>query len=670
DEGYRLDASGGRVLIEGESPAGAFYGLQTLRQILSADAAGRVRVASVHVEDAPRFPYRGMHLDVGRHFFPVAFVKRYIDLLARYKMNRFHWHLTEDQGWRIQIDAYPKLTSIGSCRAETIVERNFDPYVGDGQPYCGYYTKDEIRDVVAYAGERFVTVVPEIEMPGHSLAALAAYPEFSCAGGPFEVGTRWGVYEDIYCPSEATFEFLEGVLGEVLEMFPGEYVHIGGDEAPKSTWEASPLAQEIIRSEGLADEHELQSYFIRRVETFLGGRGRKLIGWDEILEGGLAPEATVMSWRGTAGGIAAARLGHDVIMTPTSHMYFDFYQGNPDYEPLAIGGFLPLERVYAFEPVPDALSEAQAVHVLGGQANVWTEYMKTPDHVEYMAYPRGLALAEVLWSPRDARDWDSFARRLPRELRHLDRLGVNYRLPDVTGLERDRLTLQPDANVDLGVPLLDARIRYTLDGAEPDTSSPLYSGPFALDLRNGPVTVRARAFLEDGRATAPAAATFRQAILRAPDLADTGADLASGLSRAAYEGRFESVEELETAAAIRRSTVVAAGLDGSEPAEQFGLAFEGYIRVPKDGVYEFELTSDDGSRLTIGSEVVVDHDGLHGMSTKVGQVALRRGVHAFSLMFFQAGGGVGLELRVRPPQAVEFSRIPEDWLFHDRDRQR
>jgi hexosaminidase len=668
-ESYRLEATDGRILIEAGDPAGAFYGLQTLRQLLSLDERGRVRSSAVRVEDSPRFRYRGMHLDVARHFFSVEFVKRYIDLLASYKMNRFHWHLTEDQGWRIQIDAYPRLTSIGSCRAETIVERNFDPYIGDGTPYCGYYTKDEIREVVAYAADRFVTVIPEIEMPGHSLAALAAYPELSCGGGPFKVGTRWGVFEDIYCPSEETFAFLETVLAEVLELFPSEYIHIGGDEAPKRAWEESPVAQEVIRREGLADEHELQSYFIRRIEAFLSGHGRKLIGWDEILEGGLAPDATVMSWRGTAGGIAAAQQGHDVIMTPTSHMYFDYYQGDPEYEPLAIGGFLPLQRVYGFEPVPDALSADEAVHVLGGQANVWTEYMKTPDHVEYMAYPRAIALAEVLWSPRHARDWASFADRLARELWRLDRLGVNYRLPDVTGLERDRLALEPVTALALGVPLSGARITYTLDGSDPDSHSTRYTGPFELDLSDGPVTVSARAYARDGRATAPATATFRHAVLRAPDL-DSGDGLLTGLSRAYYQGSFDSVAQLQNARASGQSTALTVELSGAEAPEHFALVFEGYIRIPEAGLYEFELGSDDGSRLTIGTEIVVDHDGLHGMSSLIGQSALGHGFHRFTLEYFQAGGGLGLELRVRPPGASQSREIPADWLYRNEARRR
>ncbi|MEX2608932.1 MAG: beta-N-acetylhexosaminidase, partial [Gemmatimonadota bacterium] len=318
DESYRLDVNGRRVLLAAASPAGLFRGTQTLLQLVTRSADGGASVPAVRITDAPRFPYRGMHLDVGRHFFPPEFIRKYIDLLALYRFNVFHWHLTEDQGWRIEIDAYPRLTQVGARRAET---------TGDGTPYGGYYTKEEISDVVAYAAARHITIIPEIEMPGHALAALAAYPELACTAGPFEVGTRWGVFEDVLCPHERTFEFLETVLAEVMALFPSPYIHIGGDEAPKRRWRESPVAQEVMRREGLADEDELQSWFIRRIERFLNAHGRRLIGWDEILEGGLAPNATVMSWRGMAGGIEAARQGRDVVMTPTSHAYFDYLQG-------------------------------------------------------------------------------------------------------------------------------------------------------------------------------------------------------------------------------------------------------------------------------------------------------------------------------------------------------
>lgn len=439
DEGYTLEVDDEGVRIRAAAPAGIFYGLQTLRQLMPStleDSTQRGEVTAAHVDgvrilDRPRFAYRGMHLDVARHFFPVEFIEKYLDLMALYKFNRFHWHLTEDQGWRIDIERYPRLTEVGAWRKETMVAKNFDPYIGDGTPYGGFYTQDEVRRIVQYAADRFITIVPEIEMPGHSTAALAAYPELACTPGPFEVATTWGVFEDIYCPKEETFEFLEGVLTEVMALFPGEYIHIGGDEAPKRRWRESPVAQEVIRREGLADEEELQSWFIRRIERFLGEHGRRLIGWDEILEGGLPPDATVMSWRGMQGGIEAAREGHDVIMTPGSHVYFDHYQAPPESEPLAIGGNSPLDKVYGFEPVPPELTPAQAAHVIGAQANVWTEYMKTTDHVEYMVFPRMLALSEVVWSPREARDWTSFTTRLRDELRRLDALRVNYRRPEL-----------------------------------------------------------------------------------------------------------------------------------------------------------------------------------------------------------------------------------------------
>ena len=384
-----------------------------------------------------------MHLDVGRHFFDVAFIKRYIDTMSRYKFNYFHWGLTQDQGWRIEIKKYPKLTSVGAWRSETILEKNFDPYIGDGIRHGGFYTQDDVRDIVAYASERFVTVIPEIELPGHSMAAIAAYPELGCTGRVFEVPTRWGVKSDIYCPSEATFTFLTDVLAEVITLFPGKYIHIGGDEVPKVQWEESDLAQQVIAREGLKDEHELQSYFVRRIESFLNANGKSLVGWDEILEGGLAPNATVMSWRGMIGGIEAARQGHDVIMTPTSHAYFDYYQSDSESEPLAIGRrsrTLPLDSVYAFEPVPTELDPAEAEHILGAQGNVWTEYISTPEHAEYMAYPRAIALAEVVWSQKHNRNIDSFHRRLLGNLPHLQALRVNYRIPEIA--------LEPDLEVE------------------------------------------------------------------------------------------------------------------------------------------------------------------------------------------------------------------------------
>jgi hexosaminidase len=647
-EGYKLEVGPNSVTISASAGAGLFYGLQTLRQLIgppSGTNAGTSgwSIPAVHVEDRPRFVYRGMHLDVGRHFFPVEFVKKYIDLLAMYKMNTFHWHLTEDQGWRIEIEKYPRLTQVGAFRKETILARNFDPYIGDRKPYGGYYTQDEVREVVAYASRRYVNVIPEIEMPGHSSAALAAYPELACTEGPFEVATVWGVHQDIFCPSEQTFAFLEDVLTEVLELFPSRYIHIGGDEAPKRRWQESDFAQEVIRREGLADEHELQSYFIRRIERFLLANGRRLIGWDEILEGGLAPQATVMSWRGTTGGIEAARQGHDVIMTPTSHVYFDYYQGDPLYEPLTIGGYTPLEKVYSFEPVPDELTSEEAKHVLGAQGNVWTEYMKTPQYVEYMVFPRMLALSEVVWSPAQARDWNRFASSLTTHFHLLDGYRVNYRVPSVAGLERDRITLDDRVTVALSSPLPESRIRYTTDGSDPTEGSPLYAGPFDLPVDEDGVQVSARAFLHNGKASPLRSARFARASLR-PSAELESAALAPGLRYAYYEAQVSSVDQLRHQSPVREGAAREVGFQGSECEQSFGLEFAGYVRAPTSGVYTFYLRSDDGSELRIGGAIVVDNDGYHGAAEETGTVALEAGYHPVTVRYFQASGGKTLSL--------------------------
>lgn len=411
-EGYRLEVSPERVLLLGP-PAGLCRGVQTIRQLLADN-----RIPAVRIEDRPRFDWRGLHLDVGRHWFPVEDVKRYIDLLAFFKMNRFHWHLTEDQGWRIEIKQYPKLTSIGSRRSESPKPGARND--GDGTPYGGFYTQDEIREVVQYASERFISIVPEIELPGHAQAAIAAYPELGNTGKQLEVRTRWGVSKHVFNVEDSTFTFIENVLDEVLGLFPGEFIHIGGDECPKDEWKASPAAQARMKAEGLENEDELQSWFIRRVETHLNGKGRRLIGWDEIKEGGVAPNAAVMIWRSWAFKADEGAQGHDLVMSPNSHCYFDYYQGPAEQEPEAIGGFLPLSKVYSFEPVPEEFGPEDAAHVLGGQGNLWTEYMPTMDHVLTMAYPRGAALAEVLWTPPDLRDYDDFLARWSEVSRILD----------------------------------------------------------------------------------------------------------------------------------------------------------------------------------------------------------------------------------------------------------
>ena len=445
-EGYSLISDKNGVEIIGNSPIGTFYGMQTLIQLLPTEKSNSLAIASVTVKDEPRFAYRGAMLDVGRHFFSVAFVKKYIDYLALHKSNYFHWHLTEDQGWRIEIKKYPKLTEIGSKRNGSIVGR-YPGKGSDNTPEGGFYTQEEVKDIVKYASDRFITVIPEIEMPGHSSAAIAAYPELSCfpnektnlpdnmisdrskqemANGRNKiVQETWGVHADVFVPTENTFKFLEDVLDEVIALFPSKYIHIGGDEAPKDAWKKSEFCQQMIKEKGLKDEHGLQSYFIQRIEKYVNGKGRTIIGWDEILEGGLAPNAIVMSWQGEAGGIAAAKENHHVIMTPGSHVYLDHSQTKNEKE-VTIGGFLPLETVYGYEPIPKELNEQQAKYVMGAQGNVWTEYMANPAKVEYMIFPRLSALSEVLWSPKESKNWTEFQTKIETMKKRYIIWGANY----------------------------------------------------------------------------------------------------------------------------------------------------------------------------------------------------------------------------------------------------
>ncbi len=434
-EAYKMKIGKKEIEIEASAAPGFFYAMQTIRQLLPPEIEADVLAKNITwavpcavIEDAPRYPHRGFMLDVCRHFSDVNTVKRHIDKLAFHKINRFHWHLTDDQGWRIEIKKYPKLAEVSAWRNRTLIGHAFAPDQKFNQTrYGGYYTQEQIKEVIAYAKKKFITIIPEIEMPGHAVAALTAYPELSCSGGPFEVEGRWGIFNDVYCPKEETFEFFENVLSEVAGLFPGEYIHIGGDECPKIRWERCYHCQMKIKELGLKDEHGLQSYLVTRIEKFVNSKGKRIIGWDEILEGGLAPNATVLSWRGAEGGIAAAKQGHDVIMAPTSFCYLDYYQSeNKEIEPLAIGGYVPLEKVYSFDPMPDGLTPAEAVHILGGQANLWTEYIDSEMHAQYMMFPRLAALAEAVWTPKSDKNYADFKKRLPGVLKHYDAMGVTY----------------------------------------------------------------------------------------------------------------------------------------------------------------------------------------------------------------------------------------------------
>ena len=501
EEGYILKIEPERIKIGG-SEHGMFYAVQSLVQLMPLDFVGEIKIPAAEITDAPRFAYRGMHLDVARHFMPVEFIKKYLKLLSQYKYNYFHWHLTDDQGWRIEIKKYPRLTDIGSNRRETVIGKSYHPYVGDDIPIKGYYTQEQIRDVLAYAKTKHITIIPEIDLPGHSSAALAAYPEYGCKTNyTYKVQTTWGGFPEIFCPTEQTFGFIEDILSEVIDLFhDSPYVHIGGDEVMTDHWKVSDFVRQLKRQKNLKDEKEVQSWFIRRVEDFVNSRGKKIIGWDEILGEGVRPSATIMSWHGFEGGIRAARAKHNVIMTPSATVYFDHPQGDAELEPLSLGEQITLEDVYQFNPIPLKLSSEDASYIIGAQGCVWTEFIKRPKDIEYMAFPRALALAEVLWSKQQVKDFHWFWERLYKELSRLDRENVNYRIPKPYGLVDRNLSINEKPVVDLTASIPNGKTYYTLDGTNPTSVSALYQAPFALNVEsNKTVELRAKVISSNGR---------------------------------------------------------------------------------------------------------------------------------------------------------------------------
>jgi hexosaminidase len=500
-ESYVINAKPHGVFIDYGDGAGAFYAVQTLFQLLPTEIYAQERqkgidwtVPCCSIDDAPRFKYRGMHLDVCLHYFDFEFLKRYIDIMAAHKVNRFHWHLTEDQGWRIEIKKYPLLTEKGQWRKETVVGSLFSG-VYDGIPHGGYYTQEQVKELVQYAAERYVTIIPEIELPGHALAAIACYPELSCGlEDHYETATKWGVFKQVYCTKESTFKFLEDVFDEVFELFPSELIHIGGDECPKASWKACPHCQSMIKKLGLKDEFELQSYFVTRMEKYINSKGRQIIGWDEILQGGLAPNAKVMSWLGEEGGIKAAQQHHEVVMSPHQKYYLDYWQADPYTEPLAMGGPTTLKMMYDYEPVPDVLTSQEARYIIGVEGCVWTEYMPTPERVEYMAWPRMCAIAETGWTQAD-KDWDGFTRRLEKHLGRLDGMNVGYCKAFFNPMIVFHKDTKHNMVVSMTVDAPGAEIRYTLDGSAPTIDSPKYEIPFSI---NRSQVVSAQAF-RDGK---------------------------------------------------------------------------------------------------------------------------------------------------------------------------
>jgi hexosaminidase len=665
-EGYRLTITPQQVTVAGKG-AGLFYGIQTLLQLIPLERGATSKLPCVQVEDYPRFGYRGAMLDVGRHFFSVEMVKKYIDLLATYKLNNFHWHLTEDQGWRIEIKKYPKLTQIGSMRAQTLIGgyRDRTPQQFDNTPYGGFYTQDQIRDVVKYATARYINVVPEIEMPGHSSAALAAYPELGCEPGKaYKAAETWGVFKDIYCPTEKTFSFLEDVLTEVMELFPSKYIHIGGDEAPKDAWKNSAYCQQLIKKLKLKDEHGLQSYFIQRMEKFLNSKGRSIIGWDEILEGGLAPNATVMSWRGEEGGIAAAQQKHKVIMTPGSNgLYIDHGQGKPSQEPLSIGGNEPLSKIYSYNPTPDVLTADEQKYIEGVQANLWTEYIPTDAKVEYMLLPRLMALSEVAWSPLTNKNFKDFSEtRLPGHLAWLDKNGFNYRVPTAIGA-KDTVMIGSQLTATLKPSVDGAKVYYTIDGYSPRETDLIYNIPLSFPVPQDQYReLQTIVITPSGKRSV----ITRMVVYNKAPLAAVSNYTASapGVKYQLFPGTFTATSQLSNIAATDSGAVKTfSTADFRKNKGKYGVVYSGYINAEADGNYGFSTLSGNGAVLLIDDQVVVDNDGKHAVTEQDGAVPLLKGYHRFSLKYVDAGGPAALKVFINAP-GKQKAELTADTLYN------
>jgi hexosaminidase len=660
-EGYRLTITPQNITIAARG-AGLFYGIQTLIQLMPAERSGIAKLPCVQIEDYPRFGYRGLMLDVCRHFFSVEFVKKYIDLMAAYKLNNFHWHLTDDQGWRIEIKKYPKLTEIGSMRAQTVIGNYHDrtPQQFDNTPVGGFYTQDQIREVIKYAADRYINVIPEIEIPGHSEAALAAYPELGCdPGRTYKVSETWGVFRDVYCPSEKTFGFLEDVLSEVIDLFPSKYIHIGGDEVPKDVWKESEFCQKLIKRLKLKDEHGLQSYFIQRIEKFVNSKGRSIIGWDEILEGGLAPNATVMSWRGEAGGIQAAQQNHDVIMTPSSAgMYLDHAQGKLGTEPLGIGGFTPLIKTYSYDPTPAILNPDQKKHILGVQANLWTEYIPTENKVEYMILPRMMALAEVAWTAPANKNYKDFTEtRLPGHLAWLDKNNFDYRVPAVIGAQ-DTIVFANQLKVDLKPSVKGAKIYFTIDGYKPGETDQEYTAPVTYNIPADQYReLQAIVITPSGKRSV----ITKTVVYNKPPLPPVNySGTAMGLKYQLFTGTFNNTMQLNTAACTDTSITKSFNtMPFRKTSPAFGIIYNGFIRIDADGVYGFSTQSDDGSVLLIDDQPVVDNDGKHPVLEKSGSVPLQKGYHRFTVKYFNIGTTGSLHVYMTIPDKPKGELSPD-----------
>lgn len=642
-EGYTLQIDRNGIILTGKDLSGLYYGMQTLLQVFSQSETYRssVKVPALSIKDHPAFSWRGMHLDVSRHFFPVEFIKKYIDILSYYKLNTFHWHLTDDQGWRIEMKKFPELTEKGAYREDTRDRPwSYEQFpVKPGKPvYGGFYTQDEVRQIIKYAALRGITIVPEIDIPGHSWAALFVYPELSCSGKPFFKDPSVPFeFTDPFCAGkEATFDFLCAVFDEIIGLFPSAYIHIGGDEAKKTPWETCPDCQRRMKKNGLDDVEELQSYFIKRITDHIESRGRKVIGWDEILEGGLAEGAAVMSWRGEEGGIHAAQAGHYAVMTPGSHLYLNSNQDMTRSENTRV---ITLEKVYGYDPVPEVLSEEESKHILGVQGCLWTENTQTPEQAERKILPRLMAISEIAWACDSRPSFEAFKQKLQCQFHILDNMNVDYFIEPPHGLEKENAFIEKAALV-LYNPLGFGSIHYTLNGGDPGEADPVWTE--AVQVSDDAI-VKAVTILPSGKRSEVCTGKFYR---MAPISGITG-EFSEGVTVEYAEGSLTSLDGLDGLEVLRVDTLPGIRIPDYVSEDHFALVFRGFMRFTETAVYTLTTISDDGTRLFIHDSLLVDNDGIHGPVRVSGQIALESGFHPFELQFFEGNYGQQLELEIK-----------------------
>ncbi|TSE10572.1 family 20 glycosylhydrolase [Aquimarina algiphila] len=662
DEEYHLSISENDIKIKAKTDRGLFYGMQTFMQLLPLYNHDVIqlpfKINAVDIEDKPRFSWRGMHLDVSRHFFSVDFIKKQLDVLSLFKINKFHWHLTDDQGWRIEIKKYPKLTTIGSKRKDV-----------DGSYHQGYYTQEEIREVVRYAKDRFIDIVPEFDTPGHAIAILAAYPELSCDNKEYEVRNLWGIESSILCAGkEETYTFIENVIKELSFLFPYEYYHMGGDEVPKEQWKNSLTCQQLKKEKGLKDENEIQSYFMSRVEKILEKYNKKMIGWDEILEGGITPTTNIMSWQGEEGGIKAANEGHDVIMTPVEYTYLNFYQGDYKVEPLAFGGYISLEKTYNYDPIPKEIKIDKRKHILGAQGNLWTEYASQEKTIEYLLYPRIIALAETTWTPKENKDFDNFLKRLNTIYNVLDHYNISHHIPLPEGPTSDKITFIDSVNLEFTT-THPVKMIYTTDGTDPNGNSEEYTKPLLFTETS---ELRIASILDNGKMS-----TIRKlSIIKEKPIAPLNtSELSKGLVMKEIKGHFKNVNDIKNNTKTHTSTIkrikdsnttYSWGHEVNE--DNFRAVFlDGFVDIPEDGVYYFSSVQD---QVWVADQLLIDYKTPLKKHPKESSIALQKGKHKLKIVYLNniakgwATDWNTVELKYRKASEMNYKEVDEHMIFH------